>query len=401
MRLLNRLTATDFDKLIARFNLKQNPTIQQAQVALATQPDTSLVGLIGALLKKKPKAKQPEAPAMSEAEARDYATSLYREVLGREPDADGLASHVNGLLHGTSKEQLRQIFLDSPEYKEKQSRPPQAAAPAQPEAQASAPAAPAKPAVGSVGPVPLEGYDYGKLNNPSHRTVKYMFGRVASRHPLSSVKDKAASEELLKQIRPELEAEGLKILNVKGDKIQVDIDGNAEWVDVVRGAGSGSPGWWWGPTGESTPTASTPYVPTTPSGPAPTVPTAPPATPGAPGADELANAPIDTSSTEAAILSAATWALSAHPELVPHGDERGKAVQLMTKVIGALNAHGIPAMRVLNHPSLPPENPVRYGSDAVVIDGIIYDCYSGMGESNRPQALKQGPLSGQQQAVAI
>lgn len=122
-----------------------------------------------------------------------------------------------------------------------------------PSAPVPAPASAPAPAHGEVGPVPLEGYDYGKLHNPAHRTVKYVFGRVASRTPLTSVRDHASAEALLNSMVPTLRAAGLEIVGVKKDKIQVKTEIGYEWVDVVRGAGSGNPGWWWGSEGKGTP----------------------------------------------------------------------------------------------------------------------------------------------------
>jgi hypothetical protein len=46
-----------------------------------------------------------------------YVKSLYRLLLGREPDAAGLQSNLDGLKNGMSHEQLRQQFLNSDEYK--------------------------------------------------------------------------------------------------------------------------------------------------------------------------------------------------------------------------------------------------------------------------------------------
>ena len=55
----------------------------------------------------------------------------------------------------------------------------------------------------------------------SHTTVKYLFGRVAQRYNLLSVRDHASAESLLLQMRPDLEAAGIIVLDVSRDKIQV------------------------------------------------------------------------------------------------------------------------------------------------------------------------------------
>lgn len=102
--------------------------------------------------------------------------------------------------------------------------------------------------------VPLEGYDQGKLDNPNHKTPKYIFGRVAQDFKLDSVQgDKAKAEELLKAMVPELREKGLEVVSVEGDRIQVKTEHGYEWVDVVRGAGTDKPGWWWGSEGKGTP----------------------------------------------------------------------------------------------------------------------------------------------------
>ena len=101
--------------------------------------------------------------------------------------------------------------------------------------------------------MPLEGYDATKLANPEHKTPKYIFGRVAQGFKLDSVQgDKAKAEELLKAMVPDLKKAGLDIVSVEGDRVQVKTEVGYEWVDVVRGAGSDNPGWWWGSEGKGT-----------------------------------------------------------------------------------------------------------------------------------------------------
>jgi hypothetical protein len=48
-----------------------------------------------------------------------FVTELYRSVLGREPDAGGLAAHVDALRHGVNRAELRQLFMDAPEARQK------------------------------------------------------------------------------------------------------------------------------------------------------------------------------------------------------------------------------------------------------------------------------------------
>lgn len=68
----------------------------------------------------------PEQRASNEA----FVTSLYRDLLGREPDAAGLAAHLGGLEGGMTRAQLRDVFLGSDEYRALQQRPAPAPEPA-------------------------------------------------------------------------------------------------------------------------------------------------------------------------------------------------------------------------------------------------------------------------------
>ena len=99
----------------------------------------------------------------------------------------------------------------------------------------------------ATGPGPhMVGFNDAKLGNPSHTTVKYLFGRVAQRFSLASVRDKASAEALLLQMRPDLEAAGITVLDVSRDRIQVrDDQGQTAWVDVIRGASAGDPAFQW------------------------------------------------------------------------------------------------------------------------------------------------------------
>lgn len=260
MRLVNQLRSDQLDVLIRRFKLDENRDVQRYGPLIRSMPPEVSAGLIGMI---KPKRKAPPPPPTDPAADARYVTALYRDLLGRAPDAEGFASHTRGLANGTSREALRRIFLESPEYQEKQSRP----APAAPPAPVAPPAPPALPSA-ALAPLPT--------------------------------------------------------------------------------------------------------VPVTP---------------------EFASAPIDRSSTEAALLSAATWVKRTYPQLFTQGDDRALAFRMMTKVIGVLRAHGYDAYRVVNHPSLPASNPVRYGSDALVLDGSVYDVYRSLGEANEPQVLNHGPMS--------
>ena len=57
--------------------------------------------------------------ATSNAADTAFVTSLYREVLGRAPDAGGFSAHLTALQNGATREAVRQAFLDSDEFKAK------------------------------------------------------------------------------------------------------------------------------------------------------------------------------------------------------------------------------------------------------------------------------------------
>jgi hypothetical protein len=93
----------------------------------------------------------------------------------------------------------------------------------------------------------MDGFDSVKLANESHRTPKYLFARAAQYADLSGVTDKASAEALLRNMLPELQAAGLEVTDVRGDKLKVVHEGKEGWVDVICGANSGSPSFQWLP----------------------------------------------------------------------------------------------------------------------------------------------------------
>lgn len=60
-------------------------------------------------------------PAYVTQSNQDYVAGLYREILGREPDAVGAAGWVAALRDGMSRDEVRQGFLRSEEYQRKHS----------------------------------------------------------------------------------------------------------------------------------------------------------------------------------------------------------------------------------------------------------------------------------------
>lgn len=98
-----------------------------------------------------------------------------------------------------------------------------------------------------IGGSPMEGFDFRKIGDPSVTTVKYKFARVAQNWNLNGVTDMAAAESLLNSMRGELEANGVTVLAVSKDKLQIlDDFGRPGWVDVIRGAGAPGSAWQWG-----------------------------------------------------------------------------------------------------------------------------------------------------------
>ncbi|MBI3180561.1 MAG: hypothetical protein HYZ28_00205 [Myxococcales bacterium] len=230
------------------------------------------------------------------------------------------------------------------------------------------------------------------------KSAKYTFAKLAQaagKMPQS----KAEAEAWFKQyIQPGMEQAGFQVSWVSGDKAMIHTRENprGEVVDFVRGAGSNDPSYIalaWQPTGEhgNGPRPPEPTDPTPPTGPggAPTEPGAPLST--VPMLPHYATAPIDKGSLESAVKSAARWVKEQHPDWFAV-DDRQVAYRIMTEVIGALRAAGYDAHRVVNHPSRAVGDGWRYGSDAVVINGKIFDAYRGIGDPNAsvPQALYVG-----------
>ena len=94
---------------------------------------------------------------------------------------------------------------------------------------------------------PMEGFDAVKLADPSRNHVKYKFARVAMNYSLNSVTDKVSAGALLDSMKADLQAAGIDVLGIKGDKIQVNDDaGQPAWIDVMRGDGrGGAAAWQW------------------------------------------------------------------------------------------------------------------------------------------------------------
>jgi hypothetical protein len=91
----------------------------------------------------------------------------------------------------------------------------------------------------------LTGFDDRKLE--SSQSIKYRFARAATEFGIESVTDKASAQALLESMRPAFARQGLDVLAIKGDRLQVTYEGQPLWVDVIRGSSSGSPAFQWLP----------------------------------------------------------------------------------------------------------------------------------------------------------
>jgi hypothetical protein len=92
----------------------------------------------------------------------------------------------------------------------------------------------------------MSGFSASKLADLSHTTIKYRFARVAQTYSLEGVHDKASAEALLTSMKPDLEAAGIKVLDIKKDSIQVQDGSSAPfWYDVIWGANGSNPAWQW------------------------------------------------------------------------------------------------------------------------------------------------------------
>ena len=93
----------------------------------------------------------------------------------------------------------------------------------------------------------LEGFDPGKLSNPSHLTLKYQVGRILQQYP--------NTPQGLQDALPAIQAlvPGVRITGSSGDKLDFGAYTDAGQnrigvVDVLRGASLGGLAWQWAPT---------------------------------------------------------------------------------------------------------------------------------------------------------
>lgn len=343
----------------------------------------------------------------------DFVENLYRDLLGRVPDEKGMADHLRGLNSGMARKAIVENFLISDEFRKGQlGKGPEATG--TPDVAAGGPQASVPPPAGplnrSLGPIPVEGFNNEKLANFDHQTVKYRFGRVATHFDTSPIRSGAVTpENFLRGMLPHLKEAGLEVTSIKSDTIQLKLPPNEGGgyltIDVIRDAGpNGACAWWWGAKDQPdagpgpAPTAVVPgpipifkNAPAGPGGPAP----APGTAPGAelatvPYKPEYSKVTLTKNSPATAVLEAAKWVRENHPEFFDKGDDRPTALKMMEMTIGIMRANGYDAHRVVNHPSRPVGDPGRYGSDALVLGGTIFDCYGDFGGVGKPQALVMG-----------
>lgn len=91
----------------------------------------------------------------------------------------------------------------------------------------------------------LAGWDQGKWNDPAHKTIKYVAGRIFSAYQPSDWLNPTKRAEIVAQ----LQAAGLNPTVIGDD--QIDFNDGYGPVDVVQGAGLGGQAWQWGLVSEA------------------------------------------------------------------------------------------------------------------------------------------------------
>jgi len=87
---------------------------------------------------------------------------------------------------------------------------------------------------------PMMGFDYVKLNTPTHTTPKYVFARATQN--VSLAWDRASRSAGLQQIVDNVKQNGYPNAKVTG-KDSIDFGDGAGDIDVLTSEGT----WWWGP----------------------------------------------------------------------------------------------------------------------------------------------------------
>lgn len=116
--------------------------------------------------------------------------------------------------------------------------------------------------IGGVGNAPMQGFDWSALMDFRNTAPKYQFGRAASNFD-PNVQNPQQAEALLESMIQAMQAQGLLVVGVDGDKIQVKTEKGFEWVSVLDGMGGQNPAFQWQALGQPTPipTIFPPLVP--------------------------------------------------------------------------------------------------------------------------------------------
>ena len=99
--------------------------INAPPVTKSHHPHSRRIQSDGFEVSRKPVVNLGKPTGASAAADGEYVKSLYRDLLHREPDAAGFQSHLNGLQNGMSRDEIRQVFLNSPEFRQLQNGPAQ------------------------------------------------------------------------------------------------------------------------------------------------------------------------------------------------------------------------------------------------------------------------------------
>ena len=201
---------------------------------------------------------QPKQTAEAD---KGFVTDLYRNLLKREPDAEGLMSHLRGLERGMSREEIADVFKRSPEFAEVQARGVSGTASATTgtasattgtasatSGTASATSGTASK-VGTGEPPVFTGFDAAKLGADLVRkdgvaqSAKYTFAKLAQASGSMPTTKAEAEKWFTENIKPGLEKEGFGVDWVQGDKALVRTRENpqGEVIDFVRAADSKDP----------------------------------------------------------------------------------------------------------------------------------------------------------------
>lgn len=182
---------------------------------------------------------------------KGFVTELYRTMLKREPDAEGLMSHLRGLERGMSREEIADVFTRSPEFAEVQARAVSGTASAT-SGTASATSGTASATSGTASkigtgePPVFTGFDAAKLGADLVRkdgvaqSAKYTFAKLAQASGSMPTTKAEAEQWFTEHIKPGLEKEGFGVDWVQGDKALVRTRENpqGEVIDFVRAADS-------------------------------------------------------------------------------------------------------------------------------------------------------------------